>query len=232
LPDPPLPRAEQQGGRQLHDQLLGVTQPVLSISLEPGESIVAEPGGFSWMTDSIQMSADADGEFTDELRHTLASCPGLGVYTARRAVGTIAFASKTPGSIVGIQLTPGSEYLVHRRGFLAGTPGIEVTTGFSQRLPAVGGQAEEFVLYRISGRGRAWVELSGDVVQRELAAGSSLRTHPWHIGMCAGSVAVQLTEVREDADGELERVDHVAVVSGPGPVWLQPKLPVAGRSAR
>ena len=31
--------------------------PVLSISLDPGESVVAETGEFSWMTDSIQMSA-------------------------------------------------------------------------------------------------------------------------------------------------------------------------------
>jgi uncharacterized protein (AIM24 family) len=216
----------------LHDQLLGLTQPVLSISLEPGESIVAEPGGFSWMTDSIQMSADGGDDFTEELRQTLGtSCPGLSIYTARRAAGTIAFASRTPGSIVGLQLTPGNEYLVHRRGFLAGTPGIEVTTGFRQRLPAIGGQAEEFVLQRIGGSGRAWVELSGDVVRRELVAGSSLRTRPWHIGMCAASVAVQVTEARGMASADLERFGHVAVVSGPGPVWLQPKPPPAGRPA-
>ena len=40
----------------MHDQLLGSTQPVLSISLEPGESIVAATGEFAWMTDSIQMA--------------------------------------------------------------------------------------------------------------------------------------------------------------------------------
>ena len=39
----------------MQDQLLGTTLPVLSISLEPGESVVAEAGEFSWMTDSIQM---------------------------------------------------------------------------------------------------------------------------------------------------------------------------------
>ena len=40
----------------MHDQLLGATQPVLSISLGPGESIVAGAGEFLWMTDSILMS--------------------------------------------------------------------------------------------------------------------------------------------------------------------------------
>ena len=45
----------------VRDQLLGSTQPVLSISLEPGESIVAETAEFAWMTDSIQMAAGPAG---------------------------------------------------------------------------------------------------------------------------------------------------------------------------
>ncbi len=40
----------------MRDQLIGNGAPVLSILLEPGESVVAEAGEFSWMTDSIQMS--------------------------------------------------------------------------------------------------------------------------------------------------------------------------------
>jgi uncharacterized protein (AIM24 family) len=220
----------------LRDQLLGATHPVLSISLEPGESVVAEAGGFFWMTDSIQMTdsierfAGAGDESTNALRYTLGtSCPGLCVYTAKRAAGTIAFASRMPGSIVGIQLTPGHEYLVHRHGFLACTPGIELTTGFRQRLPPGGGQAGEFVLRRIGGRGRAWVELSGDALRRELAAGSSLRARPWHIGMCAASVAVQLAEVAGIGSADFGRVGHLAVLSGPGPVWLQPTLGATAR---
>jgi predicted TIM-barrel fold metal-dependent hydrolase len=37
-------------------QIHGTTMPVLSVHLDPGESVVAEAGEFSWMTDSIQMS--------------------------------------------------------------------------------------------------------------------------------------------------------------------------------
>jgi uncharacterized protein (AIM24 family) len=45
----------------VRDQLLGSTQPVLSISLEPGESIIAATAEFAWMTDSMQMAAGPDG---------------------------------------------------------------------------------------------------------------------------------------------------------------------------
>jgi uncharacterized protein (AIM24 family) len=214
----------------LHDQLLGSTQPVLSISLEPGESVVAGTGEFSWMTDSIQMSAGPDGALADAARLTLgrSSIP-LSVYTAKTAAGTIAFASRMPGTIVGIDVKPGQEFLVHRRGFLAGTPGIEITTGFRQELRAEA-QAGDFTLQRVGGHGRAWVELSGDVVTRDLAAGASLRTHPWHIGMCGGSVVVLMAELEEaarrDPAGDAR---YFAVLSGPGSVWLQSMQLLAGK---
>ena len=104
-------------GREMpvHDQLLGSTQPVLSISLEPGERIIAETGEFAWMTDSIRMTA-ASAHLSD--------------YTATNQQGTVAFVARLPGTIVPIEVTPGHEYLVHRNGFLAGTPGIELATGF------------------------------------------------------------------------------------------------------
>ncbi len=92
----------------VHDQLLGSTQPVLSVSLEEGESVIAAAGEFAWMTDSIQMAAGP---------------AGLSSYTAKGFAGTIAFASRLPGSITSVDVTPEHEFLVHRRGFVAGTAG-------------------------------------------------------------------------------------------------------------
>jgi len=191
----------------VRDQLLGSTQPVLSISLEPGESIVAETAAFAWMTDSIQMAAGP---------------AGLSAYSAKGSAGTIAFASRLPGSILCLEIAPDREYLVHRRAFLAGTPGIEVATGFQQSLGAATVTAEEFILRRLGGCGRAWVDLSGDVVRRDLAAGTSLRTHPWHIGISEASVTVQMAELPEHAGSHSGNdAHHFAVLSGPGSVWLQ-----------
>ena len=103
----------------MHDQLLGSTQPVLSISLEPGESVVAATGEFAWMTDSVQMAAGQ---------------AGMSAYLAKAEAGTVAFASRLPGAILSFEVTPGREFMVHRRAFLAGTPGIELSTGFRQSL--------------------------------------------------------------------------------------------------
>src|SRR6516225_8086939 len=148
------PYAERTG---MEEQVLGTTFPVLSICLDPGESVVAETGEFSWMTDSIQMSTG--------------SSLFLSTYTAKDAPGTIAFAAKLPGSIMGTEIGPGTEYLVHRHGFLAGTPGIEISAGFQQPFSTGIFAGEDFVLQRIGGQGRAWIELAGQVVSYDLAPG-------------------------------------------------------------
>ncbi len=115
------------------------------------------------------------------------------------------------------------EQLARRlRAFLAGTPGIELSTGFRQSLRTPGTAGGEFVLRRIGGVGHGWVELSGDVVRRDLPAGVCLLTHPWHIGMSDASVAVQITELEEPADSQVGGdARQLAVLSGPGSVWLQ-----------
>jgi uncharacterized protein (AIM24 family) len=211
----------------VRDQLIGSTQPVLSLSLEPGECIVAATGEFAWMTDSIQMTADpADGDpglLEGALQRTLGeSSLSLSAYTAKDSAGTIAFAARSPGSILHIEISREHEYLVHRYAFLAGTPGVEVTAGFQQSLGGTETHAEEFILLRIGGHGRAWVELSGAVVRRDLAAGTSLRTRPWHIGMSEASVAIQMAELQATTASHIRTdAQHFAVLSGPGSVWLQ-----------
>jgi uncharacterized protein (AIM24 family) len=213
----------------VEERLAGPIVPVLSISLDPGESIVAEAGEFSWMTDSIQMTAGLSAGTKDQPAVTPARGDGaaapLSTFTAKGAAGTIAFACKQPGSILAIEVSPRSEYLVHRHGFVAGTAGIRLWPGFRQSFSAGIYSGEGFGLQRVTGDGRAWVEFAGEAVRLDLAAGESLRAHPGHIGMFAASVAFQLTRVPGIANRYFgPDAHHFAVLSGPGPVWLQSLL--------
>ena len=105
----------------MQDQILGTTMPVLSISLNGGESVVAEVGEFSWMTDSIQMSTGMGGGVGGQgLMGALKRKIGGGTllmstYTAQGAPGIIAFAAKVPGSILPIDVAPGRDYMVFER---------------------------------------------------------------------------------------------------------------------
>ena len=181
----------------MRDELLGVTQPMLSISLDPGEGVVGEAGRFAWMTDSIEMAV------ADET--------GMCVYTATGEPGVVAFASQRPGRILSVEIGPQDEgYLFRRSDFVARTPGVHVLVDHA---------GHGLALWRIGGSGRAWVELAGDVVRRELTAGQSLRADPKHIGMFDRTIAIQVTQVQEISS----RLTGMpcAVLSGPGVIWLQ-----------
>jgi uncharacterized protein (AIM24 family) len=181
----------------MRDQLLGVTQPVVSIWLDPGESVIGAASRFAWMTDSIEMGA------ADET--------AVHVFTAAGEPGTVAFAAPRPGGILSVDVgSEGGGYLVRRSDIVARTPGVQV-----RAEPTGPGLA----LDRIGGSGRAWVGLAGDAVRRELTAGQSLRAHPEHVGMFDSTVAIQLTHVQGSSspDGGYP----CAVLSGPGVVWLQ-----------
>jgi uncharacterized protein (AIM24 family) len=178
----------------MRDELLGSTDPVLSIALEPGESVLASVDQFAWMTDSIRLTpgggAAADGREGEG--------PALAVYTAAGSPGVVAFTPSCPGRVLDVEADGG--YLIWASGFIVGTRGVRIVPAGGHRLP----------LRRLTGTGRAWIGLAGDVVERELTAGQSLRAQSEHVGMFVPSVTVQVTET-----------GGICVLSGPGTVWLQ-----------
>jgi uncharacterized protein (AIM24 family) len=79
-----------------------------------------------------------------------------------------------------------------------------------------------FLLQKLEGTGHAWVELSGELSEYDLAAGQSLRVHPAHIGLVEAGVSYELTTV-PGIKNKLFGGDGLFLVrlTGPGKVWLQ-----------
>ena len=126
-----------------------------------------------------------------------------------------------------VELGQGPEYMVHRHGFLCATPQVTITLGFQQSLGAGIFGGDGFLLQRIGGVGTAWLELSGELIQKNLAPGEVLRVHPGHVGAFQSSVGFQITMVPGiknmifGGDGLF-----LAELAGPGAVWLQ-TLPIS-----
>jgi uncharacterized protein (AIM24 family) len=148
-------------------------------------------------------------------------------YRAIGAAGELAFATKLPGHIVPVEISAGHEYLIHRHGFLCGTPQIQIGLGFQQSLGAGIFGGSGFLLQRVSGQGTFWLELSGELVMRDLQPGETLRVHPGHVGAFQSSVSFQITTVPGiknlifGGDGIF-----LAALTGPGRIWLQ-TLPIS-----
>jgi uncharacterized protein (TIGR00266 family) len=212
----------------MEEMIHGTTMPVLELSLQEGESVVSEAGEFSWMSDSIQFATNTGGGMGGKglmgavKRAVSGSSIMMTTYTAQGGPGSIAFASKVPGHILPIDVEPGSEFMVHRHGFMAATPGIALSMGFQQSIRGGIFGGEGFILQRIGGSGRAWVELQGEVIVYDLAAGQSLRVHPGHAGLFQASVTFSVQKVPGLANRYMGKDGHhFAVLTGPGRVWLQ-----------
>jgi len=213
-------------------RIQGTTMPVLEVQLDPNESVYSESGELSWMTGSIQMATHTQMGGGGGLFGVLKRVAGGGSifmteYQAMQYPGEVAFATKVPGHIVPIELGQGPEYMVHRHGFLCATPQVTIGVGFQQSLGAGIFGGDGFLLQRIGGQGTAWLELSGELIVKNLAPGETLRVHPGHVGAFQASVGFQITTVPGiknmifGGDGLF-----LAALTGPGQVWLQ-TLPIS-----
>lgn len=216
----------------MQTRIQGTTMPVLEVQLDPNESVYSESGELSWMTGSVQMATHTQMGGGGGLFGVLKRVAGGGSifmteYRAFQYPGEVAFAAKVPGHIVPVELGQGPEYMVHRHGFLCATPQVTIGVGFQQSLGAGIFGGDGFLLQKVGGVGTAWLELSGELIVKNLAPGETLRVHPGHVGAFQSSVAFQITMVPGirnmvfGGDGLF-----LAVLTGPGQVWLQ-TLPIS-----
>ena len=167
----------------MQSRITGTTMPVLEFVLEPNETVISEAGELSWMGASIQMTTHTQFAGGGGLFGVLKRVAGGGSifmteYRAIGAPGELAFATKLPGHIVPVEVSPGHEYMIHRHGFLCATSQIQIGVAFQQSLGAGIFGGEGFLLQRLAGQGTAWLELSGELVVRDLQPGETLRVHP------------------------------------------------------
>ena len=210
-------------------QIVGTTLPVLEVNLQPQEWIIAESGELSWMTASIglqsgvQVGGQSGGLFGAITRAISGSTIFMTQYYAYQYPGQVAFATKVPGSILPIDMPAGHPgYVVHRHGFLAGGPQIQLGVAIQQRLGGAIFGGMGLFMQRITGQGLWWCELQGEVVQKDLQAGETIRVHPGHVGMLDASVQFSVTTV-PGIRNVLFGGDGLFLVqlTGPGKVWLQ-----------
>src|SRR6185312_2997962 len=216
----------------MQNRILGTTMPVLEFALDPNDAIISEAGELSWMSASVQMTTHTQhggggGFFGAVKRVAGGGSLFMTEYRAIGAPGEVAFATRVPGHIVPVEVAQGMPYMVHRHGFLCATSAIELGVGFQQSLGAGIFGGDGFLLQKVSGQGTAWLELSGEVVLKELAPGETLRVPPGHVGAFQSAVGFQIQRVPGiknmifGGDGIF-----LAALTGPGKVWLQ-TLPIS-----
>lgn len=207
-------------------EIVSKAYPVVVCHLGPGEQMKTERGSMVWMDSWIDMATktgDIGGVFE---RVLTGESIFQNVYTATRP-GKVAFGSSFPGRIVPIAIAPGREFIVQKMGFLASEMGVELSMHVNQRIGGGFFGGEGFIMQRLSGCGTAFIEVDGDLVSYELAAGEQLVVNTGNVlGFTAG-VTLDIQAVRGGMNLVFggEGVFNT-VLTGPGTVWLQ-TMPMA-----
>src|SRR5579862_8847735 len=100
----------------MQSQIVGTVMPVLEFMLEPNEAIISEAGELSWMGSSVQLTTHTQmgggGGFLGALKRVAGGGTlFMTEYRSAGAAGELAFATKLPGHIVPVEVSPGHEFM-------------------------------------------------------------------------------------------------------------------------
>ncbi len=196
--------------------------PVVVCYIEKGEKMITEKGAMVWQTPFIKMETIGGGIGKMFSKALSGESMFQNIYTAESNGQMIAFGSSFPGKILPIEIGPGKEIILQKRAFLASEAGVELSIHFSKKLGAGFFGGEGFIMQKLSGRGMAFAEIDGELMEYQLGAGEQLIVDT---GNVAGfDVGVQM-EIRQ-VDGLKNKFlggegFFNTLLTGPGRVWLQ-----------
>jgi len=212
-------------------EIHGTTLQVLEVELEAGEAVFTESGGMSWMTDGVEMETGVRGGLMSGLKRKLSGeSLFLTTYKAT-APATINFASEFPGKILDFQLGAGESLICQKDSFMCAEDSVTLETHFQKKIGAGFFGGEGFVLQKVTGPGRVFLEIAGEVVERELGSGERLKVDPGHVALFQPTVEYNIERVKGVKNmlfgGEGL---FLATVTGPGRIWLQ-SMPISSLAA-
>lgn len=204
-------------------QIVGDTLPAVICQLEPGEKMITEGGGMSWMSPNMLMETTSNGGIGSMIGRMFSGEKAFqNVYTAQGGEGMIAFASCFPGSIRAFEIAPGREMIFQKSAFLAGEVDIEMSVFFNKKLGTGFFGGEGFIMQRISGQGTVFAEFDGHVVEYELAPGQQIVVDTGHLAAMTASCDMDIQSV-PGVKNMLFGGEGIfnTIITGPGRVWLQ-----------
>lgn len=209
-------------------KIIGDSLPVVTCKLKKGEAVVTESGGMSWMDEGIKMNTSTNGGIMKGLGRALAGeSLFMNTYTAEKDDVEIAFSSSFPGKILEFDLSEGETIIAQKRAFLCAENSIDISMHFRKKLGAGFFGGEGFIMQKITGPGKVFLEIDGEVIKKELAEGEKLKIDNGYVAAMTKGVELSietvpgLKNIMFGGEGLF-----LTTLKGPGTVWLQ-SMPIS-----
>ena len=211
----------------------GTVFPMLEVQLSRGESVYTESGGMAWMSQGIKMSTSTRGGLMAGLGRALAGESLFMVtYACEVPSGSVVFTPEAPGRILDLVLSEGQSLICQKDTFLCAEQSVDIKIHFHKRLGAGMFGGEGFILQNITGPGRVFLAIPGEVHERTLASGEKLLIDPGHIAMFEPSVNYDISMVRGIKNVLFAGEGlFLATLTGPGKVWME-TMPISNLAAK
>ena len=203
-------------------EIKGGSFPVVICYLENGEKMITEKGSMCWMSPNMQMETHGGGLGRMFSKAFSGESMFQNHYTARGGQGMIAFASSFPGQVKALDIAPGQEMIVQKSAFLASEAGVDLSIHFQKKIGVGLFGGEGFIMQRLSGRGTAFVEIDGELMEYILKPGQQIVVDTGNVAAFEPSVQMDVKTV-PGVKNMLFGGEGIfnTVLTGPGRVWLQ-----------
>jgi uncharacterized protein (TIGR00266 family) len=206
----------------MHFNLSGTVMQTLEIDLASGETVYSQTNCMCWMNDFIEMDTHTGGGFLAGLKRSFGGGSFFVTEFKSRGAGHVAFAPRFPGTILAMPLRDGQSLVCRKETFLCAEMSVKLELAWQKRLGAGFFGGEGFILQKVTGPGTVWLDLSGEVVHRDLQAGERLLVNAGHVGVIDPSVGFDIQMIKGFRNilfgGEGL---FLATLTGPGHVALQ-----------
>ncbi|MBR2289711.1 MAG: TIGR00266 family protein [Clostridia bacterium] len=205
-------------------QIIGQTVPVVEMKLNRGETIFTQSGGFAYSGDGLSMTTNARGGIMKGIGRLFSGeSMFMANYTAERDDVTVAFASTVPGSVVPVDLREHPNGFIMQKGaFLCAEDSVNTEVTFSKKFAAGLFGGEGFILQKASGSGLMFLEIDGDVIQKELQPGEVLKVDTGNVVAFDSHVSYDIETVKGFKNIFLGGEGlFLTKLTGPGKVILQ-----------
>ncbi len=223
-------------------KIFGDDLQLVEIELDPGEGVRAEVGTMTYMEDGIEMDTSTGGDsllgglFKGFKRAVTGESFFITSFVYNGPTGSkghVGLAAPFPGTIIPLDLGKlGGQFLCQKDSFLCAAAGTEIEVAFTKKFSAGFFGGEGFILQRLVGNGMAFVHAGGTIIEKNLAAGETLRVDTGCLVAFAPTVNydIQFIGGFKNALFGGEGL-FLAKMTGPGKIFLQslPFSRLAGR---
>ena len=202
--------------------LSGTVMQTVSIDLSLGEIIYSQTNSMCWMNDKIEMDTNTGGGFLSGLMRNFTGGSFFITDFKSTGDGHVAFAPRFPGTIIPVALGQGQSLICRKETFLCAEKTVTLELAWQKRIGAGIFGGGGFILQKVTGPGTVFLDLSGEVVEKDLAPGERLLVHAGHVGVFDPTINFDILMVRGFKNilfgGEGL---FLASLTGPGHVALQ-----------